>query len=70
MDAALKRALDRAGSARALAQSLRITEQAISQWSRVPHLRVLDVERITGVPRQELRPDLYPPEANGSSAVA
>lgn len=37
-----------------------ITPQAISQWKQVPHERVLDVERATGVPRHRLRPDLYP----------
>jgi DNA-binding transcriptional regulator YdaS (Cro superfamily) len=38
-----------------------ITPQAVSQWKRVPAERVLDVERATGVPRHELRPDIYPP---------
>ena len=35
-----------------------VTPQAISQWKQVPHDRVLDVERITGISRHELRPDL------------
>lgn len=54
--------LNRGGITR-LATALRISSQAISQWKRVPAERVLDVERITGIPRQELRPDLYPGEA-------
>lgn len=36
---------------------------AISGWlkrNRIPAERVLDVERITGVSRCDLRPDLYP----------
>lgn len=45
-----------------LAQALGITTQAISQWSRIPSERTLDVERITGVSRHDLRPDLYPRE--------
>lgn len=44
-----------------LAGHLGITPQAISQWERVPVMHVLRVEQITGVPRHELRPDIYPP---------
>lgn len=59
-NAALERAIKAAGAANDLARGLGITPQALSQWSRVPPLRVLDVERITGISRHELRPDLYP----------
>jgi len=37
-----------------------ITPQAIAQWKHVPAERVLRVEKVTGVPRHRLRPDLYP----------
>lgn len=50
-----------AGSASALAAQIGITPQALSQWTRVPVARVLDVERITGISRHELRPDIYGP---------
>ncbi len=43
----------------ALARALEVTPGAVSQWDRVPAERVLDVERITGISRYELRPDLY-----------
>lgn len=46
------------GLSRALAD--KITPQAVAQWKQVPAERVLDVERVTGVPRHRLRPDLYP----------
>jgi DNA-binding transcriptional regulator YdaS (Cro superfamily) len=51
-----------------LAEALsgKISPQAISQWKQVPAERVLDVERVTGVSRHRLRPDLYPEE--GASA--
>lgn len=44
-----------------VARGLGITRAAVWQWRRVPAQRVLEVERITGIPRYELRPDLYPP---------
>lgn len=47
-----------------VARALKITHGAVSQWKEIPPLRVLDVERVTGISRHELRPDLYPePEA-------
>jgi DNA-binding transcriptional regulator YdaS (Cro superfamily) len=61
---ALERALESAGGAADLARRLsrigrRITRQGVSAWQRVPAARVVDVERVTGVPRHLLRPDLY-----------
>ena len=43
-----------------IAAELGISQPAVSQWDVVPPGRVLDVERITGIPRHRLRPDLYP----------
>ena len=47
------------GSAQRLAEALRVTPQAVSQWRRVPLLRCAEVERLTGIPRHELRPDFF-----------
>lgn len=60
--AALLKAIKEVGSVTRLAELLDVRPQAISQWSKVPAMRVLLVERITGVSRHELRPDLYPRE--------
>ena len=60
--AALQNAIEAAGTAAELAKKLGITAQALSQWRVVPPNRVLEIERITGVSRHELRPDLYPRE--------
>lgn len=58
----LERAKDAIGGPTALAHAISgdITPQAVVQWKQVPVLRVLEVERVTGIPRHELRPDIYP----------
>ena len=58
--AALKRAIASAGGQAAFARAIGVTAQAVSQWEEVPPLRVLATERISGVSRSDLRPDLYP----------
>jgi len=63
-------AIRRAGGSAKLARQLRtpkrfghngktLTQQAVSQWQRVPTDHVIDVERITGIRRERLRPDIY-----------
>jgi DNA-binding transcriptional regulator YdaS (Cro superfamily) len=42
-----------------LGRRLGISSQAISQWKKVPAERVADVEAITGVPREQIRPDIF-----------
>lgn len=59
---ALRRAIEAVGGLAGLADPLGVSIQAISQWDEVPPLRVLAVERISGVSRHLLRPDLYPAE--------
>ena len=58
--AALKRAVESVGGQAKFARLIGVTAQAVSQWDEVPPLRVLSVERVSGVSRHELRPDLYP----------
>ena len=57
---ALGRAIDAVGGVGELASLLGISAQAVSQWDKVPPLRVIQVEQATGVSRHDLRPDLYP----------
>jgi len=42
-----------------LARALGITPAAINQWETVPADKLIVIEGETGIPRQELRPDLY-----------
>lgn len=50
----------RRGATAQIAAALGITHAAVRQWGeRVPAERVVEVERITGIPREALRPDLY-----------
>lgn len=61
----IDRAADVVGGQRALAEAMGISPQAVNKWksSRVPAERVLDFERVSGLSRHEIRPDIYPREA-------
>ena len=52
-----------AGGPSKLARHLGVSPQAISQWKRVPLNHVFAIEKLTDIPRYELRPDVYPKEA-------
>lgn len=66
----LERAIKQAGSQTALAGLLGVRQSHISNWKnrqgRIPAERVLDIERVTGVSRHDLRPDLYPRESSAA----
>jgi DNA-binding transcriptional regulator YdaS (Cro superfamily) len=49
------------GGVPALARLLNVREQTPYQWGRIriPAERIIEIERLTGVPRELLRPDLY-----------
>jgi DNA-binding transcriptional regulator YdaS (Cro superfamily) len=55
----LKEAIKAAGGLRPLARELGMSMQALSQWKRVPAHRILQVEAVTGIARERLRPELY-----------
>jgi DNA-binding transcriptional regulator YdaS (Cro superfamily) len=54
-------AAKKVGGPIALANGLGIKHPALYSWKRVPAERVLEIERLTGVSRHELRPDVYGP---------
>lgn len=58
------RVIDAYGGAAALARRIGVSRNAIWQWrekNHVPVERVLEIEKVTGIPRHEIRPDIYPP---------
>ncbi|AJY47058.1 MULTISPECIES: transcriptional regulator [Martelella] len=55
-----KLAKQKAGGPVALAKAIGgVSPQAVSQWKRVPVGRVLELERIVGISRHHLRPDIF-----------
>jgi DNA-binding transcriptional regulator YdaS (Cro superfamily) len=63
----LKLAIEAAGGLRPLARELGISVTSLSGWSRVPSHRILQVEAVTKIPREKLRPDLYRREGEAAS---
>ncbi|PDT55065.1 MULTISPECIES: Cro/CI family transcriptional regulator [Sinorhizobium] len=60
MEQICTKAKEIAGGPAAIAKALGdVTPQAVSQWKRIPADRVLEMERITGISRHELRPDVF-----------
>ncbi|MCJ1959629.1 transcriptional regulator [Novosphingobium mangrovi (ex Hu et al. 2023)] len=63
-NSALALAIRNAGGQSGLARALGISQPAVSRWVRqnalLPGKYVLTTEALTGVPRHQLRPDLYP----------
>lgn len=65
-EAIRKRLREKPGAISALARELNVRRQTVSAWfrgvNRIPAERVVEVERLTGINRSELRPDIWPPE--------
>ena len=71
---ALERATQVCGGKAALARLMTppVTPQAIQIWfslGRPPAERVLRIEEVTGIPRHELRPDIYPANNKNNSGA-
>jgi len=51
-----------------VSRGLGVDKATVSRWAqkRIPAERVLDIERLTGIPRHDLRPDLYPKQGTAA----
>lgn len=55
-------AIEKGGGLKALATAMGMSEEGVRIWrsrGKVPAERVVELEKLTGVPREKLRPDLY-----------
>ena len=69
----LNEAIAAAGGIQCLAKALDISYQAVQKWrarGHPPAKRCLDIERLTGVSRHDLRPDIYGPAFSASAGGA
>ena len=65
----LQQHLSSRGATAELAKAKGISHAAVRQWAgHCPAERVIEVERITGIPREALRPDLYRREPTSAPA--
>lgn len=66
----LDKAIAAAGSQAELARRLGLNRATICEWTQVPARHIVAVEMATGVPREELRPDLYRTAQSDPSLVS
>ena len=52
-------AIATAGGKRPLGRALGIKYQSIQLWRKIPAERVIAIEQVTGLTREQLRPDLF-----------
>ena len=59
MDKGLRLAIEAMGSSNALANALKLHRATVHHWERVPYSQLLAVERVTGIDRSILRPEMF-----------
>lgn len=69
---ALQKAAELIGGQAAVGRLFGISRAAVNQWSQCPPERVIALERATSgaVTRQQLRPDIYPPDETDAATEA
>ena len=73
MKKSLNKAIVAAGGITALARALDVSTQRVWNWlnrdGKAPAEYAVEIERITGVPCWEIRPDIFPPERFAKEAA-
>lgn len=65
-------AFEKAGGIKAVATAMRMTEEGVRLWrvrGKVPAERVIELEELSGIARERLRPDLYAPATDRPQAA-
>lgn len=68
MITAVKIAAEKIGGVVALARKLGVKHPSLHNWTRVPDRHCLEIEKLSGISRHDLRPDIFGPAkeaANG-----
>lgn len=55
----------------AVAEGLGVNKSTVLRWEEgsIPAERIIQIEQATGIPRSELRPDLYPAPSESERAA-
>jgi hypothetical protein len=59
MDPGIKAAVEAVGSIRALARAIGISHVSILKWNTIPIAHLFQIEELTQIPRERLRPDIF-----------
>lgn len=57
--APVRRCVEAAGGIKPYCKAVGRTRQAIYSWKKIPADLVVKSEKVTGIPREKIRPDLY-----------
>jgi DNA-binding transcriptional regulator YdaS (Cro superfamily) len=68
-DAVMTRIRAKRGMPARIARECGITRAAVVKWEKVPAERLVVIEKVTGIPRHELRPDIFSVVDNSEEAA-
>lgn len=68
-DFIVQRVIDACGGPTALAALLRIRPPSIYSWHRIPAQHVKAIHSATGIPRHEMRPDIFDPPSEAEAGA-